>query len=156
VARITKTETKPLALIDSNVLVYAMIKDYPNEATHKKCLTLLEKGLKGELNYILTINPIVVVEVFSALQKLLNGNDAQSRISALLDLRRLAFLQISKQNCQTSVLWAKEENIPINDALIAANMLEHAKLIYTTDAEHFKKLQQYGVKICNPTINTPS
>ena len=150
-ARISIVESKPLAIVDSNVIVYAMIKDYPDKMRHEKCLALLDRGLRGDLNYILTVNPIIVVEVFSVLKKLLNLAEAEFRVSALLRSRRLGFLSISKENCQNSVQWAKEKNIPVNDALIAASMIEHAQLVYTMDEEHFKKLEEYNVKIFNPT-----
>jgi predicted nucleic acid-binding protein len=150
-ARISTVESKPLAIVDSNVMVYAMIKDYPDKIQHEKCLALLDRGLRGELNYILTVNPIIIVEIFSVLKKLLNCNEAEYKVSALLRSRRLGFLSISKEDCQNSVQWAKEKNIPVNDAIIAANMIEHAQLIYTIDEEHFKKLEGYNVKIQNPT-----
>jgi hypothetical protein len=38
----------------------------------------------------------------------------------------------------------------VNDAMIGANMVEQANLIYTVDEDHFKKLEEYGVKILNP------
>jgi predicted nucleic acid-binding protein len=150
-ARISIVESKPLAIVDSNVIVYAMIKDYPDKMRHEKSLALLDRGLRGDLNYILAVNPIIVVEVFSVLKKLLNLAEAEFRISALLRSRRIGFLSISKENCQNSVQWAKEKNIPVNDALIAASMIEHAQLLYTIDEEHFKKLEEYNVKIFNPT-----
>ena len=150
-ARISILESKPLAIVDSNVIVYAMIKDYPDKIRHEKCLALLERGLKGELNYILTINPIIVVEIFSVLKKLLNCNEAEFRVSSLFRSKRIGFISVSKEACQNSVQWAKEKNIPVNDALIAASMVEHAQVIYTVDEEHFKKLEDYNVKIINPT-----
>ena len=153
-ARISIAASKPLAIVDSNVIVYAMIKDYPDKMRHEKCIALLDRGLRGELNYILTVNPIIIVEVFSVLKKLLNCNEAEFRINALLRSRRLGFLSISKEACQNSVQWAKEKNIPVNDAVIAASMIEHAQLIYTIDEEHFKKLEGYNVKILNPTSST--
>ena len=36
----------PLALVDSNILVYALVKDYPDRSIHTECLQLVEKGLK--------------------------------------------------------------------------------------------------------------
>ena len=92
-----------------------------------------------------------MVEVFSVLKKLLNRTEAEFRISALLRSRRLGFLSISREACQNAVQWAKEKNIPVNDAVLAASMLEHAELIYTTVEDHFKKLEGYHVKILNPT-----
>ena len=150
-ARISIVDSKPLAIVDSNVIVYAMIKDYPDKVRHEKCLALLDRGLRGESDYILTVNPIIIVEVFSVLKKLLNGNEAESKVSALLRSRRLGFLSISKEACQNSVQWAKEKNVPVNDAVIAASMVEHAQLIYTIDDAHFKKLEGYNVKLVNPT-----
>jgi predicted nucleic acid-binding protein len=149
-AGLGKTELKPFALIDSNVLVYAMVTNYPTKQLHERCLCLLEKGLKGELDYILALNPIVVVESFSAMRKLLSCREAESRISALLRFRSLAFLDISKEACRTSVQWAKEKNVPVNDALIASCSMDNAEVIYTMDEEHFGKLKEYGIKIVNP------
>jgi predicted nucleic acid-binding protein len=127
-----------------------MITDYPNKLYHKKCRILLEKGLKGELDYILSLNPIVVVEVFSALRRLLNWSEAEFRTGSLLRSKRIAFLSISIEAAQNSVGWAKEKRVPVNDAMIGANMAEQAELIYTADEDHFKKLEEYGVKILNP------
>lgn len=152
-ARIKKAETKPLALVDSNILVYAMLKDYPDKARHEKCLSLLEKGLKGELSCILAVNPIIVVEVFTVLRKMLSCSEAQSRISSLLDSRRIGYLSVRREACQTAVQWAKQANIPVNDALIAASMTDNAQLIYTADEEHFRKLEEYNVTIINPTVS---
>jgi predicted nucleic acid-binding protein len=127
-----------------------MIKDYPNKSYHESCRILLEKGLKGELNYILSLNPIVVVEVFSALRRLLDWSEAEFRTVSLLRSRRIVFLSISREAAQKSVRWAKTKGIPINDAIIGANMVEQANLIYTIDEDHFKKLEEYGVRIQNP------
>lgn len=131
-----------------------MLKDYPDKVKHEKCLTLLETGLKGQLNYILTVTPIIVVEVFSVLRKFLGCDEAEFRTNSLLRSSRLGFLSISKEACQTSIRWAKEKNIPVNDALIATSMHQYAELIYTVDEEHFKKLEEYNVTILNP-ITTP-
>jgi len=149
-AGVGKAEAKPLAILDSNVIVYSMITDYPNKLYHRRCHILLEKGLKGELDYILSLNPIVVVEVFSALRRLLNWSEAEFRTGSLLRSKRIAFLSISREASQNSVRWAKEKNVPVNDTIIGANMVEQANLIYTIDEEHFKKLEEYGVKIFNP------
>lgn len=149
-ARVSKAETKPLAILDSNVIVYSMITDYPNKLYHRRCRILLEKGLRGELDYILSLNPIVAVEVFSALRRLLNWSEAEFRTGSLLRSKRIAFLSISREASQNSVRWAKEKSVPVNDAMIGANMVEHANLIYTIDEDHFKKLEEYGVKILNP------
>lgn len=141
---------KPLAILDSNVIVYSMVSDYPNEVFHEKCLALLESGLRGELDHILSINPIVVVEAFSALRRLLSWDEAEFRVGALLHSRRIVFLSISREASQKSVQWAREKRIPVNDAIIGANMAELADLVYTVDEGHFKRLKEYGVRFINP------
>jgi predicted nucleic acid-binding protein len=131
-----------------------MIKDYPDKMRHEACLALLERGLRGELDYVLAVNPIIIIEVFSVLRRLLSCDEAAFRVSSLLRSRRLGFLLISKQECQNSVRWAKEKNIPINDAIIGAGVAEYGQPVYTVDEEHFKKLEEYNVKIINPTMST--
>jgi predicted nucleic acid-binding protein len=144
--------SKPLAIIDSNILVYAMLKDYPDREKHQKCLSLLDRGLKGELDHILAINPIIVVEVFTVLRKILSDVEAETRINTILSSRRICYLSITKEACQTAVQWAKKVNVPVNDALIAASMTDHTSLIYTADEEHFKKLEELDIVMCNPTV----
>src|SRR4030065_2020821 len=78
--RITSEELKPLAIVDSNILIYALIRDYPTKLDHEKCLGFLEKGLKGELEYTLAVNPIVVVEVFTTLRRLSMRDDAEKKL----------------------------------------------------------------------------
>lgn len=149
-AGVVGAEAKPLAILDSNVIVYSMVTDYPNKRCHTKCLDLLEKGLKGELDYILSLNSIVVVEAFSALTRLLDWSQAEFRTGSLLRSKRIAYLSISREASQNSVRWAKEKGVPVNDAMIGANMIEMTALVYTIDENHFKKLEEYGVKFVNP------
>ena len=149
--RITSPKTKPLAIVDSNIIVYALNTDYADKECHKKCLSLLESGLKGQLEFVLALNPIVVVEVFSVLKKILGKSEAGSRISGLLQSKRLGYVTLSREACRTSVQWAKHHSIPVNDALIAACAAEFAPTIYTIDTEHFKRLESQGLTIINPT-----
>jgi predicted nucleic acid-binding protein len=121
---------------------------------HQPCSQLVEKGLKGELDYLLAVNPVIVVDFFSALRRILSCNEAESRVSLLLRSRRIVFLPISKEECQRAIQWAKEKNIPVNDALIGANALQYAQLIYTVDEDHFGKLGEFGVKLINPAKET--
>lgn len=51
-AGIVNAESKPHSLVDSNIIIYAMMTEHPDKRCHEKCLALLEKGLKGELNYL--------------------------------------------------------------------------------------------------------
>ena len=150
-AGINTSEPKFLALVDSNILVYALIKDYPDKERHEKCLTLLERGLRGQLDNCLAINSTIISEVFTVLKNMLDINAAQARMSTLLNSKHITYLLVSKEACQNAVEWATNHNIPVNDALIAASAKEHAPTIYTADEEHFKKLEGYNLTIINPT-----
>ena len=151
--RITNLETKPLAIVDSNILIYALNTDYADQECHEKCLSLLDRGLKGQLRHTLALNPIIVAEVFTVIKKLLDCNEAESRVNGLLQSKRLGYVSISREASQTAVQWAKKHNIPVNDALIAASAAEQAPTIYTNDEEHFRKLEKYHITIINPTAS---
>jgi len=139
-----------LALLDSNIAVYALVKDYPTKKIHKKCLTLLERGLKGEINVILCLTPIMIVETFSALVKLLGFIEAEYRVSSLLSSKRLAFLTVSRSSSESAVHWAKESEVPVNDAMMASVAVEHSALVYTANENHFRRLKKYGLTFRNP------
>ena len=139
-----------LAMLDSNVAVYALVKDYPTKKIHEKCLKLLERALKGETNVVLCLNPVMVVETFSALVKLLGLFDAEYRVSSLLGSKRLAFLTVSRSSCESAVRWAKESHVPVNDAMVAGIAVEHSAIVYTADEDHFSRLKKFGVTFRNP------
>ncbi len=129
-----------------------MLKDYPDREKHQKCLNLLQRGLKGELDHILALNPIIVVEVFTVLRKLLSNIEAETRINTLLNSRRIGYLSITKEACQIAVQWAKKANVPVNDALIAASMTDNSNIIFTADEQHFRKLEGLNIEVFNPTV----
>jgi len=127
-----------------------MVKDYSDNRLHHKCLEFIEKGLTGKLDYALALDPIIVAETFSILRKTLDCDDAEFRVNTLLRSDRITFLSTSKEACQNAVQWAKEKNMPVNDAIIAADAHEYSAPVYTMDEEHFKKLGKYGIRMINP------
>jgi predicted nucleic acid-binding protein len=149
VGRITTPETKPLALVDSNMLICALNADFADRECHEKCLSLLDRGLKGQLPHTLALNPIIVAGVFTVIRKLSGCIEEESRVNGLLQSKRLGYVSISKEASQTGVQWAKKHNISVNDALNAASAAEQASTIYTTD-EHFKKITTQNITIVNP------
>ena len=126
-----------------------MVKDYSDNRLHHKCLEFIEKGLTGKLDYTLALDAIIIAETYSVLRKTLDCDDAEFRVNTLLRSDRISFLSTSKEACQNAVRGAKEKNVPVNDAMIAADAVEFAAPIYTID-KHFNKLEEYGVKPINP------
>lgn len=136
--------------VDSNIAVYALVKDYPTRKIHEKCLRLLERALRGDIKMVLCLNPIMIVETFSALVKLLGILEAEYRVSSLLDSKRLVFLSVSRSSSENAVRWAKESEVPNNDAMMAGVAVEHSAMIYTADEKHFRRLRKYGAAFRNP------
>lgn len=137
------------AVLDSMVAVYALVEDYPTKKIHSICLRLLERGLKGEIA-TLCLNPIMIVETFSALTRLLGLEEAKYRVSSLLRSSRLVYLTISRSASEKAVSWAGESGVPVNDAMIASLAMEHSSIVYTVDEKHFGRLKKYGVIFRNP------
>ena len=153
-ARINTPKTKLLAIVDSNILVYALIKDYPDKERHEKCLALIDRGLRGQLDYCLAVNSTIIAEVFTVLKGMLGKDAAEARMATMLNSKHIAYLPISKEACKNAVEWATKLSIPVNDALIAACAAEQAPTIYTNDEEHFKKLETHNLTIINTTTAT--
>jgi len=92
----------------------------------------------------------MIVETFSALVKLLGIVEAEYRVSSLLNSKRLAFLTVSRSSSESAVHWAKESEVPVNDATMAGIAVEHSAIVYTADENHFRRLRKYGVTFRNP------
>jgi predicted nucleic acid-binding protein len=105
---------------------------------------------EGEISVILCLTPIMIVETFSALVKLLGFIEAEYRVSSLLSSKRLAFLTVSRSSSESAVHWAKESEVPVNDAMMASVAVEHSALVYTADENHFRRLKKYGLTFRNP------
>ena len=81
---------------------------------------------------------------------LLDFEQAEYRLLSFLRSRRVGFLTASRLASEKAVTWAKEAEVPVNDALMAAVAVENAALLYTADDKHFTKLRKYGVVFKNP------
>ncbi len=133
-----------LSFIDSNILIYANVEDFPE---YKYSLTILEKGLKGEL--YLCFNTIIALETHYKLTKLINVDEANYRVENLFKSKRISYFNVSKISIQNGFSIAKKYNIKINDAVIVSSMLENnISKIYTDNEKDFKKIE--NLEIINP------
>ena len=129
--------------MDTNVYVFANIKDYPE---HEECLKKLqEKMLTEEL----AINVFVLSESFHILSQHLDKADAKYRVESLLSSRRIRYLDVSLGTFKEAMSISKEKDVRINDAVIYASMKENGiTQILTTNEKDFRKI--LGVVIANP------
>jgi len=133
-----------LSYIDSNIIIFANVEDFPE---YKYSLTILEKGLRGEL--YLCFNTIIALETHYKLAKLINVDEANYRVENLFKSKRISYFNVSKVTIQKGFSIAKKYNIKTNDAVIVASMLENnISKIYTDNETDFKKIE--NLEIINP------
>ena len=132
-----------MIFMDTNVFVFANIKDYPE---HEACLKKLqEKMLTEEL----AINIFVLSESFHILSKHLDKTDAEYRVESLLSSRRIRYVDVSLSTFKEAMSISKEKDIRINDAVVYASMKENGiTQILTTNEKDFRKIR--GVIVENP------
>ncbi|HUY00320.1 MAG TPA: PIN domain-containing protein [Candidatus Deferrimicrobium sp.] len=133
-----------LSFIDSNILVFANVKNFPE---YEKAVSILEMGLKGTLN--LCINTIIALETHYKLVKLINTEEANYRVETLFKSKRFIFFNISKKTIQDGFSIAKQYNLRTNDAVIIASMYENnIPKIYTDNTRDFQKVK--NLELINP------
>lgn len=76
-----------LSFIDSNILVFANVKNYPE---YEEAVNILEMGLKGQLK--LCFNTIIVLETHYKLSNLINIEEANYRVELFSNQRELFIL----------------------------------------------------------------
>ena len=126
------------AIIDSNIWIFA-----ENE-TAEECIrakNALIKYASGSFQ----INAIVVAETFHILSKLIGKAEARTRAMHLAGNPRAAWLEITDSLVRGAINLSFEENIRINDAIIAQQALELGVPVLTDNLKDFKKVR--GLKI---------
>ncbi len=133
-----------LNFIDSDILVFANVKNFPE---YERAISIVEMGLKGTLN--LCFNTIIALETHYKLAKLINTKEAGYRVGTLFKSKRMIYFNISKDTILHGFSLAEKFNIRTNDAVIIASMLENNIFkIYTDNELDFKKVKE--IEIINP------
>jgi predicted nucleic acid-binding protein len=133
-----------LRFIDSNILVFANVKNFPE---YERALNVLEMGLKGQLK--LCFNTIIALETHYKLLKLINIEEANYRVETLFKSKRIIYFDVLMNTLQKGFAIAKKEHIRTNDSVIVASMYEHnISKIYTDNETDFQKVKD--IEIINP------
>ena len=133
-----------LSFIDSNMLVFANVKNYPE---YERALNRLEMGLKGQLK--LCFNTIIALETHYKLLKLINNEEANYRVETLFKSKRIIYFDVMMNTLQKGFAIAKKEHMRTNDSVIVASMYEHnISKIYTDNDTDFQKVKD--IEIINP------
>lgn len=141
-----KTESeKSLALVDSNILIYAFAEDSPK---HDAALKLLRQCFSGNISLAISLQNIGEF-CNVALWKYKLDSPVIKRIARQLTYCS-SFVKISytANEFEVALELAEKQNIEFWDAMLAATMLENGiDTIYTEDM-NFGKVP--GIKAVNP------
>jgi len=142
--------TSKIALLDSNILVYAADTTSPY---HQESRDLRKRGLKGEL--ILSVCPQVLSEFYAVITDKKRVNDPRTREEALLEIekymnsRNIFKIYPSTETMKNMVDLIKQHQITkqrIFDLQLVATILSNnINSIYTYNQEHFSEFEEIQV-----------
>ncbi len=128
--------------VDSNILIFASIDNYPEKEFAIKKLEEITR------NNTLAVNTIIVSEVFHKISVILNRAEAIKCMESLLESDNIAYLPIQKETVKGAIILAANHHMRINDALIAQHVFDSkCEGILTDNVKDFKKID--GLKIIN-------
>jgi len=144
---------RELALLDTNVLVYATFKDDP---FYSKAKELQVKVISGATRACLT--PQILTEYYSAVTNPrrvtnpISPKEAREVIEAYLKAASIFKIYVKETTVKKMVELAEQHKVKgqdIFDVMLVATMLDNEiKRIYTANEEDFKKFE--GIEVINP------
>ena len=123
-----------MIFIDSNIFIFANIKEYPEYETAKE---KIEKIVETD---ILAVNPIIISEVNYKLYRLLGSKESMKRTLKILSSEYVNYIPIEKNTVTGAVNLSYSKNIRINDAIIARHALDSNASLLTDNLKDFKKI----------------
>ncbi|MBA7525724.1 hypothetical protein ES705_17877 [subsurface metagenome] len=124
--------------IDSNILVYALNKDFPDYLPCKELLINIVNGKE-----LVSIPSIVFMECFHALVRAFKYKEVEvkKRLVAIMDSKNINVLDISTSSILFAFEIAEKYKTGGRDSLIAASLLENKiQEIYSHDTDFDKIL----------------
>jgi len=121
--------------VDSNILIYSNIEEYPEYRIASKKLEEILKKNK------IFLNSIIVSEVFHKLFRIVNLKKARDRTLDIISMEDVIYLPIEKETVKKAIDISFKHKIRINDAVIAQHVLDSkAEGILTDNVKDFKKI----------------
>ena len=125
-----------MIFVDSNVLIFSEMAEYPEHAVAvEKLISLTKDGI--------AINGIVVSEVYHKLYKLIGQEEAFKRTKNILSSKSFVCLPIEKETVERS--HALTKYVRINDVIIAQHAMDSKLHLLTDNVKDFKKIK--GLKV---------
>ncbi|MDD1744988.1 MAG: PIN domain-containing protein [Candidatus Methanoperedens sp.] len=122
-------------LVDSNIFIFANIKEYPEHPLAKAKLKQLIEDHK------LIINAIIISEVQYKLFRLLDKEESFLRTNKILTSSYVEYEPIGYDTVLKASELSYKSNFRINDALIAQHAIDlHVESIFTDNVKDFEKI----------------
>lgn len=141
-----KTESeKSLALVDSNILLYAFAEDSPK---HQTAYKLLRKCFSGDITLAISLQNIGEFCNVAMWKYKLDLALIKRIVRQIIYCGSFRKISYTTNEFEMALELAEKQNIEFWDAMLAATMRENnIGTIYTEDAD-FGKVE--GVKVVNP------
>lgn len=121
-------------LVDSNIFIFANIKEYPEHSSAKAKLKELVKTHK------LLVNTIIISEVHYKLYRLLGEEESFKRTQKILYSKHVNYEQVEQDIILKALELSHNNNIRINDAIIAAHASDLKVGLFTDNVKDFEKI----------------
>jgi len=127
-------------LTDSNIFIFANIKEYPEHSLAKSKIEELIKNNK------LLVNTIIVSEVQYKLFRLLDKEESFRRTQNILNSEYVEYEPVDYDTVSKALELSHNSNIRINDAIIAQHALDlTVDGIFTDNVRDFEKIPDLKV-----------
>ncbi len=139
--------SKPIYLIDTNILVHAY--NNTDAVKHKKAAELLSPCWQGKVIYVLSVQNLAefFIVVTKKVPSPLSKEQAEKIIQDLINFHQWKILRYDEQTLQHAITLHKETNHHFWDCLLAATMNQHnITHIYTENSDDFKRHHNLIVK----------
>ena len=110
--------------IDSNIFIFANIKEYPEYSAAKAKLKELINSHR------LLVNAIIVSEIQYKLYRLLGEEESFDRTQKIMYSKHVDYVPIEQRTVLKALELSHNNNIRINDAIIAAHAID-LKQVYS-------------------------
>lgn len=122
-------------LVDSNIFIFANIKEYPEHTLAKTKMKQLIEDHK------LIVNAIIISEVQYKLFRLLDKEESFHRTNKMLSSRYVNYEPIGYDTVSKAVELSCKSNVRINDAIIAQHAIDlNVNNIFTDNIKDFEKI----------------
>jgi len=121
-------------LVDSNIFIFANIKEYPEYPVAKAKIKELIKTHK------LLVNTIIISEIQYKLFRLLDQEESHNRTLKILNSKHVGYESITQSTILKALELSYSSNARINDAIIAQNAMDLDVELFTDNIKDFRKI----------------